>query len=684
MEYFGKIKGGKLNGEQAVKCGQMSTIGALHPSAMQFTIPEGVTSWNGEKGDVTYTPPVTSVNGQTGDVIVTGGVTSVNGEVGDVVLDASDVGALPDDTTYVSSFNGQSGAVTFSETDPTVPAWAKTPNKPTYTASEVGALPASTQFVSTFNGQSGAVTFTETDPTVPSWAKQPSKPTYTAQEVGALPSNTQFVSSVNGNTGAVTVSEMPSATNEADGTALVAVGGEWTKQTGYGYRKEGEIEDVDESFSVEAVSPYPLLSMTTHFTENEEYTATFDNTEYTLTAFATTVPAFQNISVVGIGNGQIFGVDIGDSTCPFVCVTAENTLNAIVVAVGGSHTIRITHIGDIPHKIDRELVDTIIKDMEGVTQIDGRTDNIYTGKSGAVMFPGGGAAVGRNSVSMGGFAIGDGSVTEGTWSKTGEMANYAHAEGSSEAGGEFSHAEGNSTTAYGSASHAEGNNTRATGSASHSEGLNTIAENDYAHAEGDNTDASGSASHAEGRNTTASGINSHAEGYSTNASASQSHAEGISTTANGMYSHAEGYQTIATGQASHAEGYRSSCYGHYSHAEGYAVTASSQCQHAFGKWNIADGAGTYVEIVGNGTDGSNPSNARTLDWSGNEVLAGKLTVGANPTANMDVVTKAKKVSGRRGAPATGGEDIPEEEKHPVIIEDAEDKEINLPKEEVEE
>ena len=30
----------------------------------------------------------------------------------------------------------------------------------------------------------------ETDPTVPAWAKEPTKPTYTAEEVGALPSNT--------------------------------------------------------------------------------------------------------------------------------------------------------------------------------------------------------------------------------------------------------------------------------------------------------------------------------------------------------------------------------------------------------------------------------------------------------------------------------------------------------------
>lgn len=47
--------------------------------------------------------------------------------------------------------------------------------------------------------------YTETDPTVPAWAKQANKPTYTAVEVGALPSTyTAPVTSVNGQTGAVT------------------------------------------------------------------------------------------------------------------------------------------------------------------------------------------------------------------------------------------------------------------------------------------------------------------------------------------------------------------------------------------------------------------------------------------------------------------------------------------------
>lgn len=45
--------------------------------------------------------------------------------------------------------------------------------------------------------------YTETDPTVPSWAKQPTKPTYTASEVGALP-NTTVIPTVPTNVSAFT------------------------------------------------------------------------------------------------------------------------------------------------------------------------------------------------------------------------------------------------------------------------------------------------------------------------------------------------------------------------------------------------------------------------------------------------------------------------------------------------
>lgn len=40
------------------------------------------------------------------------------------------VSELTNDTGYITSY---------TETDPTVPAWAKTANKPSYTAAEVGA-----------------------------------------------------------------------------------------------------------------------------------------------------------------------------------------------------------------------------------------------------------------------------------------------------------------------------------------------------------------------------------------------------------------------------------------------------------------------------------------------------------------------------------------------------------------
>jgi hypothetical protein len=46
---------------------------------------------------------------------------------------------------YTDADKQKVGAAITQETDPTVPAWAKSPNKPTYTAQEVGALPDTTQ-----------------------------------------------------------------------------------------------------------------------------------------------------------------------------------------------------------------------------------------------------------------------------------------------------------------------------------------------------------------------------------------------------------------------------------------------------------------------------------------------------------------------------------------------------------
>lgn len=177
------------------------------------------------------------------------------------------------------------------------------------------------------------------------------------------------------------------------------------------------------------------------------------------------------------------------------------------------------------------------------------------------------------------------------------------------ASGEYSHAEGFRTTASSNASHAEGGGTTASGMGSHAEGSTTTASSYASHAECENTIASGEASHAEGVFAKASGMGSHAEGGNTTASGKYSHAGGMNTTASGMSSHAEGIGTIANGTA----------------------------LHVFGKYNIEPYAedDPYVEVVGNGTGDDNRSNARTLDWQGNERLAGSLTLG---DGTNDVVT----------------------------------------------
>jgi len=63
----------------------------------------------------------------------------------------------------VSAFTNDAGYLTeYTETDPTVPAWAKAENKPTYTAAEVGALPEDTE-IPIFTNKTVLDKFTESD-----------------------------------------------------------------------------------------------------------------------------------------------------------------------------------------------------------------------------------------------------------------------------------------------------------------------------------------------------------------------------------------------------------------------------------------------------------------------------------------------------------------------------------------
>lgn len=132
-----------------------------------------------------------------------------------------------------------------------------------------------------------------------------------------------------------------------------------------------------------------------------------------------------------------------------------------------------------------------------------------------------------------------------------------------------------------------------------------------------------------GDRTKATGENSHAEGSQCEALSDCTHAEGFQAIARGLWSHAEGVQTRANGVNSHAEGDGAWASGHVSHAEGYGTEAAGEYQHVQGKHNVVDEANKFADIVGNGADILNKSNAYALDWDGNLYLKGGVYVNCN-------------------------------------------------------
>ena len=110
-----------------------------------------------------------------------------------------------------------------------------------------------------------------------------------------------------------------------------------------------------------------------------------------------------------------------------------------------------------------------------------------------------------------------------------------------------------------------------------------------------------------------------------------------SGTTTGSNSTTVGTDCEASGAVSFAEGYGTKASGIRSHASGSGTIASHEAQFVFGEYNVEDTTGTtttrgqYIEVVGKGVSANARSNARTLDWSGNEVLAGGLTVNGNAT-----------------------------------------------------
>ena len=133
-----------------------------------------------------------------------------------------------------------------------------------------------------------------------------------------------------------------------------------------------------------------------------------------------------------------------------------------------------------------------------------------------------------------------------------------------------------------------------------------------------------------------------AMGNNNTASSAYSVAIGINNTASEKRSIAIGSDNFSGAYSSVAMGGYSSARGNYACAIGNHAFANRRGQFVFGEYNEAESLGnpaqrgTYVEIVGNGTDDSHPSNARTLDWQGNETIAGDLTYNGYTSLTSEI------------------------------------------------
>ena len=235
-----------------------------------------------------------------------------------------------------------------------------------------------------------------------------------------------------------------------------------------------------------------------------------------------------------------------------------------------------------------------------------------------------------------------GVVVRGTGTNSAVMVNEDYPNTSS---GHASFATGSSTTASGSSAFATGTNSIASGERSFAGG-NKSADVDYP------TTASGNESFAFGLSAKATGQMAVAFGQRTEASGNMSFVTGNTSSASGN-------SAFAAGQHAEAKAAMSAALGNYTKANGRACLVA-------GQYNVEDtnevdtshgsGARKYILIVGNGTADNARSNAMTVDWDGNGVFAGKLTVGTAPVNNMDVATK-KYVDDNSGGGGGGSDTV---------------------------
>ena len=511
----------------------------------------------------------------------------------------------------------------YTETDPTVPAWAKSSSKPTYTASEVGAVPTSR----TVNGKALSENIT-----------------LSASDVGALPSTTDIPDALSDLTDDSTHRTVTDA-EKATWNAKSNFDGNYNSLTNK--PTLGSLAAKDQVVKADLSSDLQTAIDRVDFANGGTMGGSLViNGDLTVNGTATTVEIFnENVNVedntITLRHNTTTGLSSGDYT-GIIAHKYDGTNNGMLV-FDNTGTAYVGDEGDLQPLATRDLsadgtfvswddtnkilVRAPLEKGSGtnsIQQVNNTASGDYSNATGNTT-----QAVGKSTHSEGTntVAFGESSHAEGRGStvtftaadlligtdvlvdkwKQQDVDNRnsaaigiaSHVEGNGNvAAGHDSHAEGRANLALGNRSHAEGSQTEARGNNSHAEGTGTTAGALNSHAEGNDSVASGTAAHAEGNATTASGDNSHAEGYSTEATTLYAHAEGYLTKANGQASHAEGNGCVASNANSHVEGFQTKATANNAHAEGGSTTASGQSSHAEGTNTIASGHSSHASGYG--------------------------------------------------------------------------------------
>lgn len=547
---------------------------------------------------------------------------------------------------------------------------------------------------------SALTSYTETDPTVPAWAKAAEKPAYTAAEVGATTSQdvSDMISTAIGNIHQFdieVVQELPT-TNIKDHTV-------------YFVPKTGETNDVyDEYIRVNngwEMIGNTQIDLSNYATKNE------------IPTVPTNVSAFTNDAGYGTytkPSGGIPSTDLADGVIPNVPVqdvqvngttilssgvasipTASTIGTFGVMKVDGNEgiglyngNIYVSKASDAGVKAGSNTYTPIVPSNQhaaafyGLAKAAGDSTQASSNNAVGTYTDDAKAAIQQmldvpSNSDMSAYATKTDTVLETTLSR-GRKGNTTIGENSFafgsnvEASETNAFAEGQSTIASGRAAHAEGGGTTAVSMAAHAEGAYSFAKGTGAHAEGVGGRTFNNAAHAEGMYSYAFGEESHAEGWRSSAYGNASHAEGgyvhngtyfylTSTNTTNQYQYTQLEDTpaisvkdivilnnvyrqitdvqdnILTLNAEFSEPCNNTqavycsqgALATYSHSEGESTIAKSYAQHVQGMYNVADSNSVYCDIIGNGLSNDTRSNAYALDWNGNGYYAGDIYVNCN-------------------------------------------------------